>query len=425
MLIEGDHVLNGSSLPTGGVGCAATSAAISGVPSGERYQVLRQSSRPCLLPGWAFGEHERGVLLLNVTRRANPVLISGPTKPLLQLLDLCDGRGTIGEIEQRLDGQLTPRAVFAVAVALREAGVLTVLDLLPPARPERWARYQRQLEVFEDSLASKTGADQAQKRLEEAHVVVVGLGGAAHWLVLALAASGIGEFTLIDPDHVELSNLSRQVLFEPSLVGVPKVEAAARWLRRFRPDADVTALHQGIHDADTLQELTIGSTLVVLTVGHIPSRITRIANDSALRSGIPLLLVGGTNFGPFVVPRRSACVACVEHEIERSSPFTFATLRNRLPRFVSGTHTPVLAPPVATTALWAANDVVAHLTGISPPVTLDTIVRLDLGTPAVTSLSFSRRVDCPTCSRACSGPEDSAATPIHRCPSPADAEDRR
>ena len=61
--------------------------------------------------------------------------------------------------------------------------------------------------------------EDGQKKLLESHVVLIGLGGLGCPVALYLSASGIGKITIIDHDDVELSNLQRQILFNPSDVG--------------------------------------------------------------------------------------------------------------------------------------------------------------------------------------------------------------
>ena len=47
-------------------------------------------------------------------------------------------------------------------------------------------------------------------------------------MALYLSASGIGKITIIDHDDVELSNLQRQILFNPSDVGKNKAYVVAK-----------------------------------------------------------------------------------------------------------------------------------------------------------------------------------------------------
>jgi bacteriocin biosynthesis cyclodehydratase domain-containing protein len=225
---------------------------------------------------------------------------------------------------------------------------------------------------------------------------------------MALSAAGIRTFTLVDPDDIDLSNLSRQVLFAPNQVGMPKVGAVAKWLRRFDPGVEVRPLRRGVYSAREVEEAAAGSTLAVLAAGHIPSRIACDANAAALRLGIPLLLVGGGGFGPFVVPGQTACVECVDGALRASSPVTYAALREHPPRFPAGTHTPVVAAPIAIAALWAANDVIAFLTGTGEPVSANRVVKLDVEAPQVTELAVERDPACPACGTAGAAREEPA-----------------
>ncbi|MGZ0712971.1 ThiF family adenylyltransferase (plasmid) [Coraliomargarita sp. W4R53] len=70
--------------------------------------------------------------------------------------------------------------------------------------------------------------DIAQRRLAAAHVAVIGAGGIGSPVVLALAAAGVGELTIIDDDDVDASNLQRQIMHRRSDVGKPKVDSAVR-----------------------------------------------------------------------------------------------------------------------------------------------------------------------------------------------------
>ena len=68
------------------------------------------------------------------------------------------------------------------------------------------------------------GWDQAV--LERTHVLIVGVGGIGSVAALACARLGIGKLTLVDVDHIEASNLNRQLLYAKGDIGKQKVECA-------------------------------------------------------------------------------------------------------------------------------------------------------------------------------------------------------
>jgi adenylyltransferase/sulfurtransferase len=80
-------------------------------------------------------------------------------------------------------------------------------------------RYSRHI------LLSELGVD-AQQRYAQSRALIVGVGGLGNPVAQFLAAAGVGTLTLVDPDRVDLTNLQRQILFDSTVVGQPKVEAA-------------------------------------------------------------------------------------------------------------------------------------------------------------------------------------------------------
>lgn len=98
-----------------------------------------------------------------------------------------------------------------------------------------WQRYARQVQLPEFGVAG-------QRRLREAHVVIVGVGGLGCPAAQYLAAAGVGRLTLIDGDRVELSNIHRQVLFGEADCDRPKVVAAAARLRALNPAVRVESV---------------------------------------------------------------------------------------------------------------------------------------------------------------------------------------
>lgn len=94
------------------------------------------------------------------------------------------------------------------------------------------ARYSRHVLLPELGLVG-------QSRLKASRILIVGVGGLGSPAAMYLAAAGIGTLGLCDGDHVDLSNLQRQLLYSSAEVGQKKVEVAARRLETINPDIQI------------------------------------------------------------------------------------------------------------------------------------------------------------------------------------------
>ncbi len=106
-------------------------------------------------------------------------------------------------------------------------------------------RYQRHL-----SLAGFGPA--AQEKLKSSSVLVIGVGGLGCPAWLYLAAAGVGRIVVVDADHVDVSNLQRQILYTGDDVGELKAVAAARRLRALNPLTVVEARAERFTRANAL-----------------------------------------------------------------------------------------------------------------------------------------------------------------------------
>lgn len=87
-----------------------------------------------------------------------------------------------------------------------------------------------------EMLLGKKGME----RLAASRVAVFGVGGVGGHAVEALARSGVGALTLIDPDDVALSNLNRQLVATRKTVGRSKVEVMQERIAEIAPDCEVS-----------------------------------------------------------------------------------------------------------------------------------------------------------------------------------------
>ena len=82
------------------------------------------------------------------------------------------------------------------------------------------------------------GKEKIQK-LQQAKVAVFGLGGVGSYVVEGLARSGIGSFTLIDFDIVDVTNINRQIIANINTIGKYKVDIEEQRIHEINPNAIV------------------------------------------------------------------------------------------------------------------------------------------------------------------------------------------
>jgi tRNA A37 threonylcarbamoyladenosine dehydratase len=82
------------------------------------------------------------------------------------------------------------------------------------------------------------------RRIRQASVAVVGIGGVGSWAAEALARSGVGTLTLVDLDHVAESNINRQIHALESTVGQAKVQAMRERIAQIHPGCTVHAVDE-------------------------------------------------------------------------------------------------------------------------------------------------------------------------------------
>ncbi|HNO59997.1 MAG TPA: ThiF family adenylyltransferase, partial [Plasticicumulans sp.] len=77
---------------------------------------------------------------------------------------------------------------------------------------EELLRYSRQIMLPEIDI-------EGQERLRAATALVIGLGGLGSPVAMYLGAAGVGRLLLVDFDHVDTSNLQRQIAHTEADIG--------------------------------------------------------------------------------------------------------------------------------------------------------------------------------------------------------------
>ena len=91
------------------------------------------------------------------------------------------------------------------------------------------------------SRAYRLFGDEGMRRLDEARVIIFGVGGVGSWCAESLIRTGVRHLTIVDCDRVSVSNINRQLMATTLTVGEVKVDALKQRLLTILPDAEIEA----------------------------------------------------------------------------------------------------------------------------------------------------------------------------------------
>jgi molybdopterin-synthase adenylyltransferase len=320
--------------------------------------------------------------------------IEQPDAAARALLTALDGTRTVGELEREFDSGL----VRDTLATLSDVGLLD--DAADDARvsAREAARYDRQLRYFSDVSSGPSPPSEYQRRLREARVLILGVGGLGSWASYALLCCGVGELVLLDGDQVEESNFNRQILYRERDIGRPKVEAAAEALAEFDSSCCLTPVAQRLESVDAVREQVEGVDLVVNGADWPAHDIERWVNAACFEVGVPFITMSHSppvaRVGPLYLPGTTGCFACQEQTYRGAYPLYDELVEERRGR---PTEAATLGPVCAFVGGQVALETLHQLTGVCAPASLGTAYIYDLRTMEVTHEPVPRVAGCPVC----------------------------
>lgn len=125
------------------------------------------------------------------------------------------------------------------------------------------------------------------KYLQNAHVLVVGLGGVGAYAAELIARAGVGKMTIVDGDSVQPSNLNRQLLALGSTQGKPKALLMAERLKDINPNIDLTVINEYLRDDRMVELLNQPYDFVVDAIDTLSPKIYLIYH--AVKNNLPIV----------------------------------------------------------------------------------------------------------------------------------------
>lgn len=128
------------------------------------------------------------------------------------------------------------------------------------------------------------------KKLEEAHVLLFGVGGVGSYVAEGLARAGVGTITLVDMDSVDVTNINRQIPALHSTLGRSKVSVMAERIIDINPHCRVEKKCL-FFTPDTEMDFT-GYDYVIDAIDHVKAKIEIISRAKA--ADVPVISSMGT-----------------------------------------------------------------------------------------------------------------------------------
>jgi adenylyltransferase/sulfurtransferase len=219
-------------------------------------------------------------------------------------------------------------------------------------------------------------SEEGQKKLKNARVAVIGVGGLGCASSIYLAAAGVGTIKLVDFDIVQPSDLNRQILYYARDTGKAKVNIAAERLLKLNPLISIAAVNKKI-DGDNVAEIIGDVDIVIDGLDTMAARM--IVNAGCVNKQIPFICGGVSRLRGMVttvIPGKTPCLACFYDEGSGGKG--------------------VIGPAAAITANMQVLEAVKLLVGLRPSLA-GRLLKLNSDEMKFSMLEISRNPGCKVC----------------------------
>ena len=174
-------------------------------------------------------------------------------------------------------------------------------------------RYSRQI------VLKKIGAG-GQTKLLNSSVLIVGAGGLGSPIALYLSALGIGKIGIIDKDKIEISNLSRQVIFETRDIKKDKATTAVKKLKKINPNIKLQSFNKKL-TSKNINKIASKYKLIIDGSDNFKTRF--LINDYCLKNKKILISGAISKFDGHVytfnfLKEKSPCLRCFIPKMPRN-----------------------------------------------------------------------------------------------------------
>jgi molybdopterin-synthase adenylyltransferase len=262
--------------------------------------------------------------------------------------------------------------------------------------PDDYKRYDRHLQYY---ALNDLCPIKSQEKLKDVSVTLVGVGGIGNWIALNLVGLGIKKIRLVDPDIIEESNLSRQVLFTEDDIGKLKINVAERHLKQRNKHLQVETVNETVNEENVFS-LIENTNFVVLSADKPFFAIQKWLNKGCLNLNIPLLNVGYAAgdglMGPLVIPGFSACLSCAGYFDENNY---YLKKSKEAEEFSNRFKAPSFACLNSLISCMASYEIAKFFLGLGECITINHAIRINPLDFTIKKIYCQRNQTCSACKK--------------------------
>jgi adenylyltransferase/sulfurtransferase len=236
-------------------------------------------------------------------------------------------------------------------------------------------RYNRQIQL-------PGFGKEAQRKLADIKVLIIGAGGLGCPVITYLASSGVGNLAILDFDTVDETNLARQPIYTSQDIGKPKAELAAAHVKHINEEINIEAIPYKLSSKNALETLKPFD-LIIDCTDNFSARY--LINDACVQLDTPWI------FGAIEEWQGQVSVFNLEYEKGKRS----ATYRCLFPEPSAEDESPncneigVIATLPAVVGSIMANEAIKCITHIGKPLA-NKLLYIDLAENTYKTVSISR-----------------------------------
>ncbi len=216
------------------------------------------------------------------------------------------------EVENIIDMMIANRIITEVNTA---KAILNDNDII---------RYERQINYFSEFLGSEEEGFKAQKKINNAKIMIFGCGAIGGDIALELVMAGVRNIGLFDYDVIDESDISRHMFYNNNCLGDKKIEVLKSKIMEIDSETDVSIYDNSLRPDDDIEEIIINYDFIVNTldepyIGYTSSKISRLC----IKHNKPHFIAGGfdahlASTGELIIPYVTPCVECYTTHFKES-----------------------------------------------------------------------------------------------------------